>query len=829
MMRILQGILLSLILLFLICVLGGLGAGIYIVQRYSADLPDVDKLKEYKPSLVSKVYSRDGVLLSEFYLEKRFLIPISSVPQDLINATIAIEDSDFYQHGGINLRGIMRAMIANIKAGRIVEGGSTITQQLARSLFLKHEVYIKRQKGKGEVKTVYARKYSRKIKEILLALQMERKLGKKEILQMYFNEIYYGHGAYGVEAAAMHYFGKHAYELDTLECIAIAALPKSPNGYSPFRNPHRNKKRRSLIIDRMEKLGYLSAEKAAELKHGQLKLAKPSDRINMAPYFVEYIRRWLEDYFGSAAVHTGGLKVHTSLDSKLQAKAEQALEKGLRELDKRQGFRGAMDLNLVALMKHENTYTKGSIITTKITRVENDKIITQVRDAEGIIDAKGYEWTKEKSLVGILKPGDWCQARILETPADDNPYYLLSLEQEPLVEGSLLCMDVHNGEILAWVGGRSFDRSQFDRVYQAKRQPGSSFKLFIYTAALDTKYTPATIIYDSPIIEEIIKDEEEPEKQQKLEDKLKEIEKSPQEESEPKAKELWKPANYSEKFYGPTTLREGLVKSRNLVTIKLLNMIGVKLAVRYAKMFGIEGELREDLSLALGSSGVSLYEMTRAYSTIPAMGVQAEPMPIRYIKDHQGNLIYERIPVTRKVIPDTTAYLMADILCDVVDEGTAWRARALHKLVGGKTGTTNEYKDAWFIGFSPDICTGVWVGFDEPKPLGDKETGSRAALPIWVDFMAAALKDKDPKPFEPPDQGIDIIGIDPRSGLISTDRCSEVVNEIFIEGKKPVAPCNLHGFKEDQLVMMDLGLGDDSSSKEEATELISQHPYDLPD
>lgn len=782
----------------------GLLVSFYVViKKFESELPDIEILRSYQPSLVSRVYSDNQQVLAEFFLEKRILVPLSKIPKYLVDATIIIEDERFFQHRGVDLVGILRALKNNIMVGKIVEGGSTITQQLAKNLFLKHELYQKIEGiGEEKHKVVYQRKMSRKIKEILLALKIEKLYSKNEILQMYFNEIFYGHSYYGVEAAAIGYFGKHINELNLTECAAIAALPKAPNTFSPRANPEKNRERRNMIISLMAQKGLIDATEEEEAKIREIVVISEPKREVIAPYFIEHIRKKLERQFSTEAVHRGGLSVYTKLNIKLQLAAEKALKEGLRHLDKRQGFRGPLSDEQVGRWVQPKGLREGEIYLAKISSINENCINISINDIEGVIERSGFSWTNKKDLSSILKPGDYILARLEKVVRDvenQTERYLFSLDQEPEVEGALIAMDAKTGDILAWVGGYNFDRSKFDRVFQAKRQPGSAFKPFIYTAALDNGFTPASIIYDSPVIEEKV-----PELAQQLQ-KLLEEGKGLSELEDfniSVQKEYWKPSNYGATFYGPTTLREALEQSRNVVTVKLLDKIGVNKALAYVEKMGINSEIPKDLSIALGSFSISLYDLTAAYTSFPNLGIKVEPRDFYSITNWKKEEIFYKPVVRKRVVDDQVASLMLELLKGVIEKGTAQRAKSLGRYLGGKTGTTNNFQDAWFIGFSPDIVAGVWVGFDDVRSLGSGEAGAKAALPIWIEFMKVALKDKPNQPFKKAD-GIIYVAIDAKSGLLATSQCQNIINEAFIAGTEPQKLCDIHFKEQEQFYFLD--------------------------
>lgn len=580
---------------------------------YIGDLPKIRALEEYHPYEASRVISKDGELIAEFYIERRNVIPFSEIPKYAKDAVLAVEDARFYLHPGLDIFGLLRAIFADIKAGEFIQGGSTITQQLSKMLFLKPE-----------------RSLSRKIKEAIIALQIERAYSKDEILNLYLNQVYFGSGAYGIEAAAQTYFGKSAKELTLSESAMLAGLPKAPTAFSPFRNPERSLSRRSRVLRRMVDKGYIEEEDAMRAEKEPVPVP-PKGGLNKAPYFVEYIRQGMEGRYGHD-VYTEGLNIYTTLDLKAQEAATKALRKGLKAVDDR--------------------YKKRDV----------------------------------------------------------------------LIQGAILALEPGTGYIKAMVGGKDFYETQFNRSYQALRQPGSAFKPFVYVTALDNGFTPDDIIEDGPV-------------------------------SYPGAKKgvIWSPKNFSGKFQGPVTLRKAIAESINAVAVKLLDRVGVNTTIEYARRLGVKSELKPYLPLALGASDLTLLEITSAYGVFANMGVKASPIAILRVTDRRGRVLEENFPVLEEVIKPDVAYLMTDLLKGVIEHGTGWKARELKRPLAGKTGTTNEYSDAWFIGYSPSLVAGVWVGYDDHRSIGAKETGARAALPIWMDFMKEILKNTPPEDFPVPE------------------------------------------------------------------------------
>jgi len=749
--------------LFFLFTISIAAAAFIVYTNANKDLPDVLTLKNYKPNLITEVYDDGNKLISEFYIERRVLLPLNNIPPVMKLATLAVEDDQFYKHKGFNFKRIAGALWSNIKAGGVVEGGSTITQQITKTMFLTPE------------RTLF-----RKIREAILAARIERNFSKDEILEIYLNQIYYGHSAYGVEAAALVYFGRHVNELTLPEIAMIAGLPRAPKLYSPYFSPERAKNRRNHVLRRMESLDYITHEEAEGAVKSELKLKEREERKNFAPYFSEYIRQYVEDKYGSSGLYKGGLKVYTTLKMEYQEAAESAVEEGLREIDKRLGYRGPfgnvkplgqyIDWRKVDEIELKNfpdgREKNGNRTLGVVAEVTPEKALVFAKDIKGYIYVKDMEWAhkhdtavdalsfgKVKNAEEVLKTGDIVDIKILEEK-DKKGNLKFALEQEPVIQGALLCIEPATGFVRAMVGGYDFDKSKFNRAIQAQRQPGSAFKPIVYSASFEKGFTPASVFIDSPVI------------------------------FEEKDEENWKPANFEEKFYGPTNLRTALTHSRNVITVKLLQSMGVRHMLEYARRLGIKSYLTPDLSLALGTSGVTLYELTSAYGVFSNKGIKTEPMVIKSITDKDGNLLEENKPREEKVISEELAFITTNILQSVVQEGTGWRAKALGRPVAGKTGTTNNYMDAWFLGYTPDLIAGVWVGMDKDEPIGKNETGARAASPIWVSFMEKALKGMPAKSFQIP-TGVVFTKIDKKTGLLATPETTDMALECFIEGTEP--------------------------------------------
>ena len=636
----------------LTAVLIGGAAGFLVFSIW--DLPEVRTLEEYKPSITSRVYSDNNKLLAEFYLENRTPVALTDVPVMLINALIAAEDSRFYSHRGLDPRGIARALARNIRARKVVEGGSTLTQQLAKVLFLTPE-----------------RSYTRKFKEMALALRIEQRYTKQEILSLYLNQIYFGSGAYGVEAAAQIYFGKSAKDLDLAECSLLAGLPRSPKYYSPFKAPESALGRRAYVLNRMVETGIITRAQADAAKKVPLP-SKPTIKVSgPAPYFVEFVRQKVEERFGASILYSGGLNIYTSINDDLQKYAEQAVKEGLAKIEAR---------------------------------------------------------------------------------------HRKKVASKPL-QAALIAIEPFSGHILAMVGGRDFSESQFNRAWQALRQPGSAFKPVIFAAALEQGFGATDILDDSPLTIKVDN------------------------------KKNWTPENFTHTYQGPVTLRKALAESLNVPTVKLLEKIGVDETIQYARKFGIRSPLTRYPSLALGSSDVTLFELTSAYTVFANHGTQLGPVSILMITDSSGRVLYTNDALPVQVMKPETSYLITSLLRGVIERGTGWKARELGRPAAGKTGTTNDYRDAWFMGYTPNLVAGVWVGYDDHRSIGPKETGARVALPIWLAFMKKANAERDAEDFSVP-EGLIFKQVDPKTGLLSTDTCSSSIREAFLPGTEPRRYCD---------------------------------------
>lgn len=734
----------------------------------SRDLPRIQTLKDYRPPIISRIYADDGRVIGEFFRERRVVVPLAEIPPRLIQAFVAAEDARFFQHPGVDPLGILRAALKNLQAGAIRQGGSTITQQVTRSFLLTPE-----------------KSYVRKLKEIILSHRIEQNFTKEEILFLYLNQIYLGHGAYGVQAAAENYFGKSVGELTLAECALLAGLPQAPSRYSPLRNPEQARTRQVYVLQRMVEEGMITPREAEEALAEPLEFkTRRNPYLEAAPYYTEHVRRFVESRYGTEALYTQGLQVYTAANLEMQKAAEEEVNRGLRELDKRQGYRGPLRRLAAheveaflreAAREEQEPLRPGATRQAVVVQVNDAALAVTVRlgGETGVIALADMDWARKpnpevpagakiRTPGAALRVGDVIRVRVKEAPRQAREPWKLALEQDPLVQGALLCLETRTGRVKAMVGGRDFGENQFNRAIQARRQPGSAFKPILYAAALDRAesdprkvYTPATVILDSAVV---------------FEDRERD--------------QTWKPRNYRETFYGPTLLREALAQSRNVVTVKILQDIGIDYAIGYARRLGITSELTRTLALALGASGVSLFELTRAYSVFANEGMLVEPVFVTRVLDRDGRVLEEAQPDPVRAIGRDTAYLMTSLLESVVQHGTGQRVKALGRPSAGKTGTTNDMYDAWYIGYVPQYVTGVWVGFDQEAPLGKNETGATAASPIWLGFMKRILADVPVETFQPP-EGVVFARIDGDTGLLAVPESRRVLFECFKEGTVP--------------------------------------------
>jgi penicillin-binding protein 1A len=672
--------------LFLIVLAALVSGTVTAVLWLERGLPSPSLLESVQPVVGATVYARDGSVLHSFTRENRVIVPLSDVPPELIEAVVVTEDREFRSHWGVDVWAIVRAALRNARAGHVVQGASTITQQLARSLFLTPEVSL-----------------TRKLREALLALRIEQTYSKDRILELYLNQIYFGHGAYGVESAARSFFGKQVSELDLPECALLAGLPKNPSGYSPRQRPERALARRRLVLRMMADQGVITREDAARADTTALGVLPRSDSAGLGAYFIEEIRRELVGRYGQDALYAGGLRIHTTLDPDLQAAAERTVE-------------------------------------DRLSRLERD-----------------YRYA--------VKRGDTTGAGTA------------SSEATPYVQGAVVALDASTGGILAMVGGRDFRESEFNRATQAPRQPGSGFKPFVYTAAIDRGYTPADTILDAPLVVPGAG----PPRLVRTRDGVSE---------EPTD---WAPENYEPGFQGEVTLRYALKQSINLPTVRLCMGVGPETVVQYARQMGISTKLKPVYSLALGSCEVKLLDITEAYATLANQGIRMEPYAIESVEDENGRVLERHESASREVLSPETAYIVTNMLESVLTNGTGWAARAwgFDHPAAGKTGTTNDCTDAWFVGYTTRVVCGTWVGFDDRRSLGNGMTGAVAALPIWTEFMKAAHAGLPHEPFRRP-PGVITRRICSTTGALAAPACPDTYDEVFIEGTEPAEPCPVH-------------------------------------
>jgi len=756
--------------------LAGVAAGGVYLAAVTAQLPDYTVLQDYQPPVTTRVHAADGTLLAEYARERRLFQPIETVPPLVIQAFLSAEDKDFYNHGGIAFDGVVRALRDNLLArmdgnNAIQGGGSSITQQVAKNFLLTSE-----------------QTWDRKIQEAILAIRIESTFNKDKILELYLNEIFLGLNSYGVAAAALNYFDKALYQLTLAEAAYIAALPKGPNNYHPFRRTQAAIERRNWVIDRMLENGYVTPAEAASAKEEPLNVIPRAagSQLYSAEYFTEEVRRELAKLYGEDQLYGGGLSVRTTLEPRLQEYARRALMDGLIEYDRTRGFRGPVasveigddwglavatvqPLRDVPEWQLAVVLEMGSNEARIGLRPDDDVDGAVLPDRiEGTLSGPEIPWVS-RPLQEVLKVGD--VVYVSPVSGKDGIY---TLEQVPEVEGSLVAMDPRTGRVLAMVGGFSFAESEFNRAPQALRQPGSAFKPIVYAAALDNGYTPASVVLDAPI-------------EVRMADGS-----------------VWRPENYAQEFYGPQTLRRGIERSRNVMTVRLARDIGMPLIADYARLFGIYDDMQPVLAMALGAGETTNMRMTAAYATIANGGRKIVPTLIDRIQDRYGTTVYRhdqrlcegcaadgwhgqgepRILDNRtQVLDPMTAYQITSMMEGVVQRGTGTAARALNRPVAGKTGTTNDYKDAWFVGFTPELAVGVYVGYDQPRSMGSASTGGGLAVPIFTNFMAKALQGKPPTPFNVP-QGMTTAWINPNSGVKAFEGESGI-REAFKPGTGP--------------------------------------------
>ncbi|MEO5970579.1 MAG: PBP1A family penicillin-binding protein [Bdellovibrionia bacterium] len=818
--------------------------GVY--WHFARDLPQIINVADYRPLGVTRILAPgagekgERVEIGEFYKERRYLIPYEKIPEHVVRAFISAEDDRFFEHSGINIFSMVRASIANFKAGRVVQGGSTITQQVAKSLLLTPE-----------------RSYDRKIKEIILASRIERNLSKQQILYLYLNQIYLGHGAYGAQAASRMYFGKDISNITLAEAALLAGMPQAPGKYSPLLNPKRAKERQLYVLHRMVENRFIGQQEMMQAAAEPLRIFHEDDiNAKYAPYYVENIRKYLVEKYGEKAVYEDGLTVYVPVRPEVAEVAKKSVHEGLMAVDKRIGYRGPIQrlktsdeiekflevarikliekrlkfqlflpdgrLDQIEAMRNAGIQTDaellepGQFYQAVVTGFDNQKKTARVMigAAKGELSLDKMRWARpardeknpnaarpEPSLPSrIFQKGDVVWVSVVKNSAEA-PVILgpnevaVALEQKPAVQGALISLDVMTGEVLSMVGGYDFEDSEFNRATQAMRQPGSAFKPIIYSSALEKGFNPASVIADSPIV---FKDSE--------------------------GATSWKPNNYEEKFYGDTTFRQALIKSRNIPTVKLVQAVTVPYLINYAKRLGMNSQFSADLSISLGSTSISLMDLTKIYSLFPRLGRKMNSVLVSRIEDRDGKVLEEVInnllpsvdsiyaniktllakenselppgapklslpafPLANdadQLLDPRVAYVMTHLMKEVVNFGTGREAKNLGRVAAGKTGTTNDSVDAWFVGFTPNVVTGVWVGFDNSKSIGPGETGAHAALPIWLNFMKTAVKTFPDIDFPVP-PGIVFASIDANTGKLAAPNSSAAIKEAFVEGTQP--------------------------------------------
>lgn len=749
-------LMLVVVTLAVVAAMGVAGYLFYLMAR----LPKVDRLADYKPPIVSQVFGDDGSLVGEFYLERRIVVPVNRMPRKLIQAFVAAEDANFYSHRGIDYFGIMRAAVKNLLSMRKKEGASTITQQVTKSMLLTSE-----------------KKFSRKIKEAILAKRMEERLTKDEILYLYLNQIYLGGGAYGVQAAAETYFGKDVDHLNLAEMAVLAALPKAPNSYSPIKHLDRARERQAYVLERMVTEGYITQAEAEHARNTPL-VIRPMKKVNndQSAYFLESLRIQLEQKYGEDQLYKGGLKIYTTMNAAMQRAAYDSVRSGLKAVDKRQGFRGPekyLSEDEVesfcakveegidsAVLRSGETY-QGVVVGVNPARGE---ALVRVGDRKGILSRRNMSWAGRLAMIGSYgKPARDSRALTLGSvvevmvvaPEINREGAQFALDQIPQAQAALVAIDPRSGAVKAMVGGYDFRKSQFNRALQSRRNAGSAFKPLIYAAALDKGLTPATVIDDSEV------------------------------EYPDGAGGSWKPKNYDGTYRGPVTMREALTNSINVVSVKIMEQIGAPYAADYVRKFGFSGQISANLALALGAASVSPLELTTAYAVFANMGSSLPVSYITRVTDNDGVVLQQSPPpLPIPVISPETSYVITNLMQSVVASGTGRRASLLGRPVAGKTGTTNDSKDAWFVGYVPQLVAGVWVGYDQERSLGAGGSGGQAAAPIWSDFMQQAVAGLPVEDFLAP-EAVSFVLINPRTGRLAREGTPGAIMECFIKGTEP--------------------------------------------
>ncbi|MDC0232123.1 penicillin-binding protein 1A [Pelagibacteraceae bacterium] len=722
---------------------------------FSSGLPDYKKLANYKPPISSRVHSGEGNLIAEYALQKRLFIPYDSIPKKVVFSFLSAEDKNFFSHPGIDAKSITRATIKNLKnifSNKRLEGASTITQQVAKNFLLTNEVSIKR-----------------KIKEAILAFRIERAYSKERIMELYLNQIYLGAGTYGVAAASLEYFDKGVNELNYEEAALLAALPRAPSKYNPYKSKKRAKQRRDFVLKNLYENSYINEDQYKELKNKEIKTKKRKIKLlEEANYYTEEVRRVISNNYGYDSLYKGGLSIRTPLNSIYQIEALKALREGLEEYDKRHGWRGPLtNISKVNWNEDVQKFIPDESLNWKLAKVKevnklNIKIELQNKEV-GFIDFKTVTWTRKKSFEDFININDILYVKKIK----NNKW---NLKQLPKVNGSIVAMDPYTGRVLAMAGGFSYRLSEFNRATQAKRQPGSAFKPFVYAAALENGFTPSTLVLDAPFVMD-----------------------------QGEGLKTWKPENYGKKFYGPSTLRVGIEKSRNLMTVRVAQKVGFEKISKIANSLKIYEDIPELLSVSLGSAETTLVQLTNGYCTFVNGGKKVNPIFIDRIQDRRGKTIFnadkrkcrgckeisylkEEIPLIEndkeQIISPETAYQITSMMEGVVKRGTGRKLRDLNLPLAGKTGTTNKNMDAWFLGFTSELAIGVYVGFDEPKSLGKYETGAKAALPIFKKFVKNVVIKKEARPFRVP-KNINLVLVDVETGLLPNSKTKKIIYESF--------------------------------------------------
>ena len=722
---------------------------------FSSDLPDYKILSNYKPPISSRVHSGEGQLIAEYALQKRLFIPYDSIPKKVIYSFLSAEDKNFFSHPGVDAKSVTRAIIKNVKnifSTKRLQGASTITQQVAKNFLLTNEVSVKR-----------------KIKEAILAFRIERAYSKERIMELYLNQIYLGEGTYGVAAASLEYFDKSVRDLDYDEAALLAALPRAPSKYNPYKSKKRATIRRNFVLKNLYENSYINKVEYENLKNKEIKTKKRKIKLfEEANFYSEEVRRIVSNSYGYDNLYKGGLSIRTPLNSNYQIEALKALREGLEEYDKRHGWRGSItNLNIPDWQNNIHEFILDKSLNWKLAKVVDVNKLTlkiEIEDKEiGFIDFKNINWTRKKSFEDFLKLNDI----IYVSKIKKNKW---NLKQLPKINGAIVVMDPYTGRVLAMVGGFSFKLSEFNRATQAKRQPGSAFKPIVYAAALENGFTPSTLILDAPFVMD-----------------------------QGEGLKTWKPENYGKKFYGPSTLRTGLEKSRNLMTVRVAQKVGFDQISKITKNFGIYDAIPELLSVSLGAAETTLIQLTNAYCTFVNGGKKVIPIFIDRIQDRRGKTIFnadkrkcigckeisyleDEIPIIqdnrKQIISSETAYQITSMLEGVIKRGTGRKLKNLNLTLAGKTGTTNKNMDAWFLGFTSKLVVGVYVGFDEPKTLGRYETGAKAALPVFEKFIKKVVKKKDALPFKVP-KNITLVLVDVESGLQPNASTKKIIYESF--------------------------------------------------